>query len=129
MGEQRVVALDRHDGLIGRDLVGLVERVHVEVLPAVAPAPVHVLTRAAAHDRERLVDAAEQRLLLLEHLHQDARAMLLGLEQLLGEVEVRIRVVALADTNLREPEDRGVEPVSRHGRGVPGAYAGERGDH
>jgi hypothetical protein len=39
------------------------------------------------------------------------RVLALGLQQRLGEDEVRVGVVAVADPIDREPEDRGVEAV------------------
>ena len=97
VGEQAVVALDRHHGLARGDLIALAERVDLELVPAGDPAAVVGLAaRAQLEDRDRLVDAAEHRLLLLEDLHRDARVMVLGLEQLLGVDEVRVGVVAAA---------------------------------
>ena len=45
----------------------------------------------------------------------------LGLQQLLGEVEVRVGVVALADAGDGQPEDGGREALARHegGRAYP----------
>ena len=108
VGELRVVALDRHHGLPRLDRVALVQRVDLELLERVDPAPVLVSVAGALPDhRERLVDAAEDRLLALEHLHQHARVVAVLLEQRLGVVEVRVRVVAVADLLDRQPEDRG----------------------
>ena len=57
--------------------------------------------------------------LLLEHLHRHPRAVAAILEQLLGEVEVGVRVVALADPLHRQAEDAG----SSGGRGAAQAGA------
>ena len=65
VGEERVVALDRQHGLPRLDPVAVVERVHGERVPVV---------RAELQDRDRLVDAAEHRVVALEDLHHDARA-------------------------------------------------------
>jgi hypothetical protein len=106
VGEQRVVALDRHHGLPRRDLVALVQRVHLEPIPAVLPRAVGAAAAGAlAQHRDRLVDAAEDRVLALEDLHQDARVAALELERRLRVVEVDVGVVALADLLDGEPED------------------------
>jgi hypothetical protein len=68
---------------------------------------------AQLEDRDRLVDAAEDRLLLLEDLHAHARAMALELEQIAGEVEVLIGVVALAHTLDGQPERLGGRRATR----------------
>ena len=86
MREERVVAFDRHHRLPGLDAVAVVERVDGQSLPVV---------RTELEDGDRLVHAAEERMLLLEYLHHHARVPALGLEQLLGEVEVGVGVVAL----------------------------------
>ena len=71
VGEQAVVALDCHHRLVRLDLVALVERVDVE------PAPV---VRAQLEDRDRLIDATQQRMLLLEDLHHHVSVLVLVLE-------------------------------------------------
>jgi hypothetical protein len=96
MGEQPVVALDGHDRLVGLDGVALVQGADLELLPAVLPAAGEVAPGAQLEHGDRLVDAAEDRVVLLEDLHAHARAMALELEQVAGEVEVLIGVVALA---------------------------------
>ena len=50
VGEERVVALDRHHRLPRRDLVAVVERVHGQLVPVVG---------AELEDRDRLVHPAE----------------------------------------------------------------------
>src|SRR5919204_4663447 len=81
--EQRVVALDRHHGLLRGDLVAFVQRVDREVLPGVLEAPVRrVAAGALLQHGDRLVDPAQHRFLLLEHLHHHLRVPVLGLEQL-----------------------------------------------
>ena len=75
--------------------------------------PGGVASRALPEHRDRLVDAAEHRALLLEHLHGHARVPALALEQLLREVEVGVRVVARADPLHGEPEHLRVEPRAR----------------
>ena len=108
--EKRVVARDRQHGLIGRDLIPFIERAHVEILPATLPASICALpARAQLQQGDRLVDAAERRVVLLEDLHRHMRVPALGLEQLLGEVEVRVAVPAAADFLDRQPEDVGVQ--------------------
>jgi hypothetical protein len=98
VGEQRVIALDRHHRLPRPDLVALVQRVHLELLPAVLPRAVRAAAAGAqAQDRDRLVDPAQDRLLALEHLHQDPRLTALQLQRRLRVVEVDVGVVALAD--------------------------------
>jgi hypothetical protein len=121
VGEQRVVALDRHDRLPRRDLVALVQRADVELVEAGRPAPVRrAAARALLQDRHRLVDPAEDRLLALEHLHHDVRVVVLGLQQRLRVVEVRVGVVAVADLVDRQPEHRRREPLA-----LAGAHGGE----
>ena len=105
VGELRVVALDRHHGLPRGDLVALVQRLDLEVLPAVDPQVALVVAGALLEHRDRLVDPAEDRLLALEDLHQHPRVVAVGLQQLLGQVEVRVGVVAVADLLHRQAED------------------------
>ena len=105
VGELRVVALDRHHGLPRGDLVALVQRLDLELLEAVDPEVALVVAGALLEHGDRLVDPAEDRLLALEDLHQHPRVVIVGLQQLLGQVEVRVRVVALADLLHRQAED------------------------
>ena len=106
MGEEAVVALDRQHRLPGLDPVALRERRHPQIRPAVAPAAVRrPPARAEIEDRQRLVDPAEQAAVLGKGLHRHPRVTTLGFEQLLGEDEVGVRVVAGADFPDREPED------------------------
>src|SRR3954469_15338342 len=119
MREQRVVALDRHHGLERRDLVALVQRVDGQLVPpvlprAVGPAP----SGALLEDREGLVDPAEDRLLLLEDLHEHARVAVLGEEELAREVEVLVGVVAVADPVDRKAEDGGFQALLNDAHGV-----------
>ena len=69
MREERVLALDRHHRLVRLHTIAVVERVNGQRLPVV---------RAEPEDRERFVDAADECVLLLEHLHHDARAAPVG---------------------------------------------------
>ena len=110
--EQRVVALDLQHGLPRRDLVALVERPHLELVPAGLPAAVRAAPGALLEDRDRLIDPAEDRAALLEDLHQDARVAALALEQLLREVEVSVAVVALAEALDGETEHIRVQPLA-----------------
>ena len=64
VGEERVVALDRHDRLAWRDLVTVIEGVDRQRFPVVG---------AELEYGDRLVHPAQHRLVLLEHLHDDAR--------------------------------------------------------
>src|SRR5215211_3935086 len=111
MREHRVVALDRHDGLPGRDLVALVQRPHIERVPVLA---------AELEDSDGLVDPTEHRGLLLEDLHGHVRMAALLLQELLREVEVGVGVVALPDPVGREPEDLWIEPSPGLGLGCHG---------
>ena len=113
MREQPVVALDRHDGLARRDLVALVQGADLELVPAVLPAAVDVAPGALLEHGDRLVDAAEDRVLLLEDLHEHARAMALELEQVAGQVEVLVGVVALAHALDGQPERLGGQAAPR----------------
>src|SRR3954466_15833054 len=117
MGEQVVGALDRHDGLEGLDLVALVERVHDEVVPAVLPAVVVVAAGAELEDRDRLVDPAAGRVILLEKPHGPQRAVPATPRQLLPELQGGVRVVALADALDGQAEDGWVETLL-HSRGT-----------
>src|SRR2546423_665604 len=75
VGELRVVALDGEDDLARADLVALVQRADLQLVPAALPDAVLVsVAGAPAEDRDRLVDAAEDRVvLLLDDLHDHAR--------------------------------------------------------
>jgi hypothetical protein len=118
MREQPVVALDGQHGLVRSDGVALVQGVDDELLPAVLPAAVDVAPRALLEDGDGLVDAAEDRLLLLEDLHQDARVAPLLDEELLGEVEVLVGVVAVADPLDRQAEDGRLQALLHDAHGV-----------
>ena len=102
VGEERVVALDRHHGLPRLDPVAVVERVHGQRVPVVG---------AELEDRDRLVDAAEHRLVALEDLHHDARMALVAKQRLARVVEVGVGVVALPHLLDGEVEDLGREPL------------------
>ena len=104
--EERVVALDREHRLPRADLVALVERVHVELVPAGMPAAVLAPAPGAElEDRDRLVDAAEHRVLgALEDLHEHARVAAVVLEQPARVDEVGVRVVAVAHALHRQAE-------------------------
>ena len=52
-------------------------------------------------------------MLALEDLHRHPRMVVLRLEQLLGQVEVGVRVVATSDALDRHPEDIRIEPLAR----------------
>ena len=118
MHEERVVAPDGEDGLLRADLVALVERADLEVVPAALPDAVLVAVAGAlAQDRDRLVDPAEHRVLvLLEDLHEHLRVVVVVLEQALGEVEVGVRVVALANALDGQAEDRRGQAAALDGR-------------
>ena len=77
MREQAVVALDRHDRLVGIDLVAVPERAQLQlretVLPATFVATLHVAARAELDDGDGLVDPAQHGAFgLLEDLHHHA---------------------------------------------------------
>ncbi len=108
--EQAVVALDRHHRLAGRDRIALVQGVDDELVPSWDPLPVAFVTGAGLEHRDRLIDPAEDRILLLEDLHRHPRMLVLGLQQLLGVDEVRVGVVAGSDPLHREAEDVRVQP-------------------
>jgi hypothetical protein len=112
--EQRVVAGDLQHGLERRDLVALVQRADLERPEVVG---------ALAQDRDRLVDPPQDGVLLLEHLHDDLGATALGLEQLLRQVEVLVRVVARADAVDGEPEDVAAEALTRRHRAASAPHA------
>jgi len=105
--EEPVVALDRHHGLARRDLVALVQGAHIELAPTLLPAAVDVAPGALLEHGDRLVDPAQDRLLLLEDLHEHARAMALELEQVARQVEVLIGVITLAHALDGQPERLG----------------------
>ncbi len=110
VGEEGVVALDRQHRLPPRQLVAVVERAHVELVPAVHPHPLvtfrDVAPRAQPQDGQRLVHPPEDRAVgLLEDLHGHAGVQVLGLEHALGAVEVGVGVVALPQPVDGEGED------------------------
>ena len=117
VGEERVVALDREHGLPGLDAVAVIERVHRQRVPVV---------RAELEHGDRLVDAAEHRLLALEDLHHDARPPAVGEQRVARVVEVRVGVVALAHLLDREVEDLRREPLSRPFASSPSSPAPDR---
>ena len=113
MGEQRIVALDVHDALVRRDRVALVKSANGQLGPAGYPLPLLVVPAGAElQNRDRLVDAPQHRIPLLEYLHDDTPVLAFGLEQLLREVEVGVGVVALPDLLDGEAEDLGVESLT-----------------
>ena len=93
VGERRVVALDRHHGLPRLEAVAVAERVDGQAGPVV---------RAKLKDRERLVHAAERRLLALEDLHRDPRMAAVVEQRGAGVVEVRVAVVPVSHLLNRE---------------------------
>src|SRR3989449_9426976 len=101
VGERVVRALDEEHRLPRRDLVTVVQRVHFELLPFHA---------AELEDRDRLVDAAEERVGLAEHLHRHAWAVVVLEQQFAGADEVFVGVVTLPHLLDGEGEDLGVEP-------------------
>jgi len=78
-----------------------------------------VVARALAQHGDRLIDPAEHRLLLLKDLHQHARVVVDVFEQLLGQHEVRVGVVAVAQAIDRQPERLGWQALVRHGARMP----------
>jgi hypothetical protein len=131
VGEQRVVTLDGHDGLPRRDVVAVVERPDLELVPAVDPrAPAaarEVAPRALPQGGDGFVHAAQHgRLVLLKDLHEHVRVLVAGLQDALGEVEVGIGVVALAHALDRQREDVGLEAAAlTHGRKCTTRPAGD----
>ena len=114
--EQRIVARDRHDRLVRLDAVALVQRPDLELVPGRRALPAgRAAPGALLQDRDRLVDAAQDRALLLEDLHEDLRTAALRLEQVARQVEVLVGVVAGPELVHREAEDAGVQAVA-HGR-------------
>jgi hypothetical protein len=93
-----------------------VQRAHLERVPARLPAAVGAAAACPGLEHgDRLVDAAEHRVLALEDLHHDVRMAALGLQQPLRVIEVGVRVVAVADALLGQAEDAGREALaSRH---------------
>ena len=73
------------------DRVALVERLDLERVEARHPDAVRPsMAGADLEHRDRLVDAAKQRRLLLEDLHEHVRVAILRLEQLLRRGEVGV---------------------------------------
>ncbi len=131
VSEQAVVALDRQDRLVRSDRVALVQGVDLELIPPGDPGAVVLVPSAQLQHRDRLVDPAQQRVSLLEHLHGDRGVVVLGLQQLLGVDEVGVGVVAVADSLHRKAEDRGVEALAggglrRHGGSLFGSLRSAR---
>src|SRR4051812_5264010 len=87
-----------------------------QLVPAGLPLAVSSAAGALLEDRDRLVDPAEYRPLLLEHLHRHVRPAALLQQELAGEVEVGVRVVAVPDALYREAEDGRVETLGAGGR-------------
>jgi hypothetical protein len=104
MSEQGVVTLDRHHRLPRCNSVAVIQRVDGQLFPVV---------RAQLEDRDRLVHAAEERFLLLEDLHHDARRPAVLQERRARVVEVRVGVVALAHLLDRQVEDFGGKTLAR----------------
>jgi hypothetical protein len=122
--EQRVVALDRHDRLLGGDTVTLVQGPDLQLVPPRLPAAVRQRPAAALPQHgDGLVDAPEDRLLLLEHLHQHARSAALVLQQLLREIEVLVAVVARPHLVDGQTEHGGVETGAHGHRAILGTGA------
>jgi hypothetical protein len=84
-----------------------VQRADVELGPPILPAALDVAPGALLEHGDRLVDAAEDRVLLLEDLHEHARTVALELEQVARQVEVLVGVIALAHALDRQPERLG----------------------
>ena len=103
MGEEGVVALDRHHRLPRLDRVAVVERVDLERVPVVG---------AELEHRDRLVHPAEHGGVALEDLHHDARVATVGEQRRAGVVEVRVGVVALPHLLDGKIEHIGVEPLA-----------------
>ena len=98
MRECRVVALDRQHRLPRLQPVAVVEGADRQ--------PVG-LVRAESQDRDRLVDAAESGVVLLEDLDDDPRMAAVGQQSRAGVVEVRVGVPPGAHLLDREVEDFG----------------------
>ena len=105
VGEQRVVALDRHHRLPRRDLVALVQRAHLELVPARIQSPSGARRPEHCEHRDRLVDAAEHRGSFWKTCMTTCGWWPSLLEQPLGVVEVRVGVVAVADPLDGQAED------------------------
>ena len=71
MGEQAVVALDRKHRLMRPDSIALLEGLDLEPVPPRLPGAIGAVeTGAEPQHGASLVDAAEDRIVALEHLHQ-----------------------------------------------------------
>ena len=131
MGEEGVVALDQHHRLVRLDLVALVQGADPQLLPPRLP-DVHALAPGAElQHRDRLIDPAQQPLLLGEDLHRHLGAAALGFKQPLGQREVGVGVVAAADFLDRQPEGLRRQPLplvhlSPSRRGAHGSEGGGR---
>jgi len=112
MREQAVIALDCQHRLARGDLVAFVQRPHVHLCPAADPFAAGARSPgASAQDCDRLIDPAQNRLVLLEDLYQDPWVEVLGFEQPLRVHEVRVRVVTGPQLLERQTEDRRIEAV------------------
>jgi len=105
VGELVVRSLDLEHDLPGRDRVAVVQCAHLEGRPVVA---------AELEDRDRLVDAAEERVMLGVDLHGHARRGPVAAQHLARAGEVLVRVVAGPHLLDGQVEDRGVEAGSGH---------------
>src|SRR5262245_22299427 len=104
MRKQRVVPLDRHDGLPRVDVIAVVQGVHRQRVP---------VPGAELQNRDRLVHPAEVCVLLLEYLHDDPGTPVVVQQRRARMVEISVGVVAVAHLLDRQIEDVGREALAR----------------
>ena len=100
--ERGVVPLNRQHRFVRLNAVTVVEGVDGQIVP---------VRGAELEDRDRLVDATEMSMALLEDLHHDARPAAIFEQRRPGVIEVRVGVVALPHLLDGELEDLGRQPL------------------
>src|SRR6202011_5351053 len=102
-GVEGVVPLDGHHGFPGRHLVAVVEGVHAQLAEILG---------AELEDGDRLIHAANYRLLLLEDLHEGVRMAIVRAQDVDRAIEVDVAVIAFANSLDWESEDRRLQPLA-----------------
>jgi hypothetical protein len=105
VGELVVGSLDLEHHFPRRDRIAVVQRAHLQRRPVIA---------AKLEDGDRFVDAAEQGVLLGEHLHGDMWRGTVASQHITGAGEVFVGVVAGPHLVDRQVEDGGIEAGSGH---------------
>ncbi len=116
MCEQRVIAFDRQDRFERVDLVAVVQRAHVELVPGFLPGLAVLPAAAQPQDRERFIDAAQHRAVTLEHLHPHALTAAVAFQNFARTIKVRVGIIAGAHLFDGKIEDARIQALSaQHG--------------